>query len=230
MKNSNQNPLERPISEIIKQRLEDDGKNYFANDNIHSHIKPGELDLLQKEVEGKLQGVLESLVINTTRDHNTKETAKRVAKMYCREVFSGRYSRPPRVTDFPNAKNLDQIYTVGPISIRSCCSHHMAPIMGKCWVGVKPSKRVIRISKFNRLTDWVFSRPHIQEEAVMILADEIEKFIKPKGLIVIVKADHYCMKWRGVKEPDCQMATSVVRGEFRDKPHMKQEFMNLVGL
>lgn len=218
------------ISEVIQQRLEENNVPYNANDNISEYIEEGELDLLQKEVEGKIQGVLESLVIDTIRDHNTQETAKRVAKMYCREVFKGRYVKQPKITDFPNAKNLDEIYSVGPITVRSACSHHMVPIMGQAWIGIKPSKRVIGISKFNRLTEWVFSRPHIQEEGVMILADEIEKLVKPEGLIVIVKADHYCMKWRGVREPDCSMTTSVVRGSFRNKPHQKQEFLNLIGL
>ena len=221
---------EKPISEIIRDRLEAADEPYHANDNISKYINDNELDLLQAEVEDKLQGVLESLVIDTDRDHNTQETAKRVAKMYIREVFSGRYIGQPKITDFPNAKDLDQVYTVGPITVRSACSHHLVPIMGNAWIGIKPSNRVIGISKFNRLTEWVFSRPHIQEEGVVILADEIERLVKPKGLIVIVKADHYCMKWRGVREPDCSMVTSVVRGEFRNKPHMKQEFLNLIGL
>lgn len=223
-------PPETPISKQIRERLEKHNIPYNANDNIADYIEEGELDLLQQEVEDKVQSVLESLVIDTVNDHNTQETAKRVAKMYCREIFSGRYNKQPRITDFPNAKNLDQIYSVGPITVRSCCSHHMVPIIGKAWVGIKASERVIGLSKFNRLTNWVCSRPHIQEEAVMILADEIEKLVKPKGLIVIIKANHYCMKWRGVKEPNCKMTTSVVRGEFRDQPHMKQEFLNLVDL
>lgn len=218
------------ISEIIKKRLEEDGGTYFANDNISEFIYEGELEDLQKEVELKVQSLLESLVIDTVRDHNTKETAKRVAKMYLKEVFRGRYVEQPKITDFPNAKELDQIYTVGPITVRSACSHHLVPILGKCWVGVKPSKRVIGISKFNRLTEWVFSRPHIQEEGVMILADELERLVQPKGLIVVVKADHYCMKWRGVREPDCSMVTSVVRGELRDDPYQKEEFFKLIGL
>ena len=218
------------ISETIKKRLEEDGGTYFANDNISEFIYEGELDDLQKEVELKVQSLLESLVIDTVRDHNTKETAKRVAKMFLKEVFRGRYVEQPKITDFPNAKELDQIYTVGPITVRSACSHHLVPIIGKCWIGVKPSKRVIGISKFNRLTEWVFSRPHIQEEGVMILADELERLVQPKGLIVVVKADHYCMKWRGVREPDCSMVTSVVRGELRDDPYQKEEFFKLIGL
>jgi len=148
--------------------------------------------------------------------------------MYLHEVFKGRYYKQPNVTDFPNAKNLDEIYTLGPISVRSACSHHMVPIIGDCWIGIKPGDKVIGISKFARVADWVFSRPHIQEEAVMILADEIERLCEPKGLAILVKAKHYCMCWRGVKEPNTSMINSIVRGDFRHDASLKQEFFELV--
>ena len=148
--------------------------------------------------------------------------------MYINEVFKGRYHKQPKVTSFPNVKNLDEIYTVGPMTIRSACSHHFVPIIGNCWIGIKPGKRVIGLSKFSRVADWVFSRPHIQEEAVMILADEIERLCEPQGLGIIVKADHYCMKLRGVKESHCSMVNSVVRGDFRHDASLKQEFFELV--
>ena len=139
-----------------------------------------------------------------------------------------RDSPQPKVTSFPNDKNLDEIYTLGPISVRSACSHHMVPILGDCWIGIKPGEKVIGISKFARVADCVFSRPHIQEEAVMILADEIEKLCEPKGLAILIKAQHYCMKWRGIKEPHTSMINSVVRGDFRHDPSLKQEFFELV--
>jgi GTP cyclohydrolase I len=148
--------------------------------------------------------------------------------MYLHEVFKGRYHPQPKVASFPNVKQLDEIYTVGPITVRSACSHHLVPIMGNCWIGIKPGARVIGLSKFTRVADWVFSRPHIQEEAVMILADEIEKLCEPQGLGIIVKAQHYCMKWRGVKEPQTSMVNSIVRGDFRHDPSLKQEFFELV--
>lgn len=217
-------------SDCIRQRLLAAGTPFLANDNIADAIEPEDLDNLESEVADRVEDLLRALVIDVDNDHNTRGTAERVARMYLREVFKGRYQQPPRITDFPNAKALDQVYSVGPITVRSACSHHLVPILGKCWVGIKPSDRVIGLSKFNRLAEWVFSRPHIQEEAVMILADEIERLVNPAGLIVIVKAQHYCMKWRGVKEPDTSMVTSVVRGEFRDKPHMKSEFLQLIGL
>jgi GTP cyclohydrolase I len=217
-------------SDTIRERLLAAGAPYLANDNIAPHVEPGELGQLEIEVADRVEDLLRALVIDVDNDHNTRGTAERVARMYLHEVFKGRYHAPPKITDFPNAKQLDQVYSVGPITVRSACSHHLVPILGQCWIGVKPSERVIGLSKFNRLCEWVFSRPHIQEEAVMILADEIERLVKPVGLIVIVKAQHYCMKWRGVREPDTNMVTSVVRGEFREKPHMKDEFLKLIEL
>lgn len=219
--------MTEPISKTIKNRIKLDQASYFANDNIASYIQDGEIELLKNEVEEKLQSLLESLIIDTENDHNTIETAKRVSKMYLTEVFKGRYEQCPKVTDFPNAKKLDQIYTVGPISVRSACSHHLVPIIGKCWIGVIPSDRVIGLSKFNRVADWVLSRPQIQEEAAIQLADTIEELIKPLGLAVIIKAQHQCMTWRGVKDNETEMVTSVMRGIFRDTSEARSELMDI---
>ena len=220
--------LSPKVSARIRERLLASGHSFLANDNIADFIEPGELPELQNEVADKFRELLRSLVIDIDNDHNTHETAERVAKMYLQEVFKGRYHQQPKVASFPNVKKLDEIYTVGPITVRSACSHHFVPIMGNCWIGIKPGSRVIGLSKFTRVADWVFSRPHIQEEAVMILADEIEKLCDPQGLGIIVKAQHYCMKWRGVKEPQTSMINSVVRGDFRHDPSLKQEFFELI--
>ncbi len=216
------------VSEIIRSRIQSDKARFHANDNIADYIFPGELETLEKEVASSVKHLLKTLLIDVDNDHNTLETSERVARMYINEVFKGRYHHQPKVTSFPNDKNLDEIYTVGPITVRSACSHHLVPILGDCWIGIKPGEKVIGLSKFARVADWVFSRPHIQEEAVMILADEIETLCEPKGLGIIVKAQHYCMKWRGVKEPDTSMVNSVVRGDFRHDPILKQEFFELV--
>lgn len=214
--------------ETIKKRIADAGGSFFANDNISEFIEDGDIETLKVELAEKLQAVLEALVIDTENDHNTQETAKRVAKMYLEEVFKGRYVPMPKVTEFPNAKELDEIYTIGPITIRSACSHHLVPITGRAWIGVLPSDKVIGISKFVRLTEWVMARPQIQEEATVQLADLIEKMIKPKGLAVIIEATHQCMTWRGVRESETKMTTSVMRGVFLNKPEARSEFLRLI--
>jgi GTP cyclohydrolase IA len=213
----------------IRNRLVQRGVRYFANDNIAEHMLPGELDTLQAEVERRAQAFLDSLIIDTKHDHNTNGTAKRLAKMYLREVFGGRYTTKPRITTFPNAGHLDELYTTGPITVRSCCSHHLCPILGRAWVGVVPGERVIGLSKFNRLVEWLCSRPQIQEELVVQVADALEAEVKPKGLAVVIEASHTCMTWRGVKEHgNAVMTTSIMRGAMRDKPEARAEFLNLI--
>lgn len=216
------------ISQIIKQRIQTAGGTFFANDNISKYIENGEMELLQAEVEDKMTALLSSLVIDIDNDHNTQETAKRVAKMYLKEVFSGRYISRPPVTDFPNAKKLDELYVVGPMSLRSACSHHLVPIEGQVWVGILPSERVIGLSKFKRLLDWVCTRPHIQEEMAIMLADEIEDLVKPKGLGIVIRAAHMCTTWRGVKETKMYMTNSVLRGGIKEYPTTRQEFFDII--
>ena len=95
-----------PVSVKIRERLALAKKRFNANDNIARFIEPGELAALLDEVEGKMQGVLDSLVIDTAGDHNTQNTARRVAKMYLNEVFNGRYVEAPSITEFPNAEQI----------------------------------------------------------------------------------------------------------------------------
>lgn len=213
----------------LTNRITEAGAPFLANDNIAAFLQGGELDLLQEEVARRAEHFLRGLVIDIDNDHNTVGTAKRIAKMYLREVFKGRYLQPPAITDFPNAKGLDEMYMTGPITVRSACSHHFVPIVGRCWIGIIPGERVIGLSKFNRIVEWVASRPQIQEELVMQIADFIEQQIQPKGLAVVVEATHLCMTWRGVREPmEAKMTTNVMRGAFRDKPEARAEFMTLV--
>lgn len=220
----------KSMSEILRERIKASGKTFHANDNISEFIQsPEELQQLQDEVERRVAGLLNSLVIDTENDHNTQETAKRVAKMYVREMYHGRYLPAPDITDFPNAKKLDEIYSIGPITLHATCSHHLVPIEGECWVGVLPGSRVIGLSKFNRMVTWIMSRPHIQEEAAMMLADKLQELTKAEGLGVVIRAKHMCMTCRGVRErSDVSMVNSVVRGEFKDNPDMKREFFDLI--
>ena len=170
-----------PASERIRYRLHGAACRYHANDNIAEHVRPGELEELKAEVQGHLQQVLQALVIDTASDHNTRETAKRVAKMFVEEVFRGRYVPMPAVTEFPNFSRLNELMIVGPITVRSACSHHLCPILGRVWIGVLPNEHsnLIGLSKYARICDWIMSRPQIQEEAVTMLANELLDRVKP---------------------------------------------------
>ena len=219
-----------PISTIIRQRLQDAGQRFHANDNIAAFLNPHELEQLLDEVAEKMQGVLDSLVIDTVNDHNTQDTARRVAKMYVKEVFRGRYTHAPALTEFPNAEYLNELMIVGPITVRSACSHHLCPVIGKLWVGVLPNKQsnVIGLSKYARLVDWIMGRPQIQEEAIVQLADTIMEKTRPDGLAVVMECSHVCMSWRGVREMDSKMLNSVMRGAFLRDANLRREFLALI--
>ena len=219
-----------PVSVKIRERLLAARKRFNANDNIADFIEPGELEKLLDEVTVKMEGVLDSLVIDTERDHNTKDTARRVAKMYVGEVFKGRYVKPPAITEFPNAERLNELMIVGPITVRSACSHHFCPVIGTLWIGVLPNEHtnVIGLSKYARVAEWIMGRPQIQEEAVVQLADLIQNKTKPDGLAIVMEATHSCVAWRGVKDLDSKMINSVMRGVFLKDANLRREFLSLI--
>jgi GTP cyclohydrolase I len=219
-----------PVSARIRTRIEQARHRFHANDNISAFLRPGELEALIDEVEGRMRGVLESLVIDTVGDHNTQDTARRVAKMYVNEVFRGRYVPAPPVTEFPNAEHLNELMIVGPITVRSACSHHFCPILGRLWVGIMPNEHsnLIGLSKYSRLAEWIMGRPQIQEEAIAQMADLLMNKVSPDGLAVVMEADHFCMHWRGVKDMDSKMINSVMRGSFLKDPNLRREFLSLV--
>ncbi|MGQ0708213.1 MAG: GTP cyclohydrolase I [Rhodoferax sp.] len=219
-----------PVSQKIRERVVAARKRFNANDNIADFVQPGELEQLLDEVETKMQAVLDSLVIDTANDHNTDDTARRVAKMYVNEVFRGRYVKAPTITEFPNIGHLNELMIVGPITVRSACSHHFCPVIGKIWIGVMPNEHtnVIGLSKYARLAEWIMGRPQIQEEAVVQLADLIQEKTQPDGLAIVMEASHYCMAWRGVKDMDSKMINSVMRGVFLKDATLRREFLSLI--
>lgn len=216
-----------PLSARIRDRLAAAGRPYAANDAIGQWLQPGEVDALERELAARLAEVMDTLIIDRA-DPNAQATAARVARMYFREVFAGRYEPAPALVDFPNGKALDELYTLGPIRVRSACSHHLCPVIGDLWVGVIPNHRVIGLSKFSRLARWVLARPQIQEEAIVQLADELERLISPRGVAVVIRAVHTCMTWRGVREHDTSFTTSVMRGILREAPAARAEFFELI--
>lgn len=166
------------------------------------------LPIIEANVEKAFQSVLDALLINTAIDPHTKDTAKRVAKMYCREIFVGAFTPCPEVTLFENEGTREQEpYFVGPIPIRSTCAHHFLPIVGRCWIIIRPGPKVMGLSKFSRLVDWQASRPQIQET----LTNEIAELVRLKAeawfVGVCIEANHSCMTMRGVEDACGGMTT-----------------------
>jgi GTP cyclohydrolase IA len=221
-----------PVSARIRDRLRRAGRRFNANDNISAFIEPGEIESLQEEVAARMKTVLESLVIDIDNDHNTQDTAQRVAKMYLNEVFRGRYWPSPRVTEFPNVESLNELMIVGPVTVRSACSHHLCPIMGRLWIGLMPNQHsnLIGLSKYARIAEWIMTRPQIQEEAITQVAELLMDMVRPDGLAVVMEADHFCMHWRGVKDTAAKMTNSVMRGSFLKDPSLRREFLSLIAM
>lgn len=217
-------------SQRIRERLVASGQRFYANDNIAAHLESGELDELRSEVQEHLQAALRSLVIDVENDHNTRGTAQRVAKMFVDEVFRGRYVHAPPVTTFPNVSRLDEPMVIGPITVRSACSHHLCPIVGRVWIGILPNARtnLIGLSKYARLCEWIMSRPQIQEEAVKMLASELQARVQPDGLAIVMEAVHHCMHWRGVKDDQSAMTSCVMLGAFKSDSSLRAEILSLM--
>lgn len=221
-----------PVSQRIRTRIRRARHRFNANDNIASFLEPGEIEALLDEVTEKMEAVLDSLIIDVEHDHNTQDTARRVARMYLTEVFRGRYFNAPPLTEFPNVDGLNELMVVGPITVRSACSHHLCPIMGRVWIGLMPNEQsnLIGLSKYSRLVDWIMSRPQIQEEAMTQVAEILMEKVRPDGLAVVMEADHFCMHWRGVKDSASKMLNSVMRGSFLRDPALRREFLSLINL
>ena len=163
-------------------------------------------------------------------DPNSTNTPHRLAKMWVHELFAGRFDPAPKITVFPNRKQVDELIISKNITVMSVCSHHWQPISGTCSIGYIPGDYVLGLSKLTRIVEWFSRRGQIQEELGEQIADFIQEIIKPKALGVVIKSKHYCMIARGVNEAEdkAEMITSVMRGSLREELPLRNEFMNLI--
>ena len=217
------------VSDKIKQRLEIDGKKYFASDNISKYIQAGETAELIEEVEVAFEQVLQSLIIDTKNDPNSMGTAHRLAKMYINEIMGGRYLPDPRITSFPNDGQYYQLIVVRA-DFKSMCSHHHQPVSGVCYIGCLPGDEVIGLSKYTRVAQHLANRGHLQEELTEMIATRIQKLTKSKGVAVYIKARHGCCENRGILASNSSTQTTVVKGELKSNVNLKQEFMDNIKL
>lgn len=227
-KNKNQ-----PISEVIKQRLQENNVRYFANDNISDYIYEGEHDLLVDELSEKFEEVLKSLIIDIEKDPNSNGTGHRLAKMYVNELLSGRYYYPPEATAFPNdglhgTKSYNGMLVVRS-ELRSICSHHHQPVSGVAYIGIIPSTKVIGLSKYTRIAQHCARRGTLQEELCVDIADAIMKATKSENVGVHIAAEHGCCINRGIMASSSLTQTTVLHGMFY-MASVKQEFFDNINL
>lgn len=216
------------ISDIIKGRIKRANARFYACDNVSEFINPDEKDELILELTDKFEGVLDSLIIDTENDPNSKGTAKRLAKMYVHELMSGRFDKAPGCTAFPNdGQNIYKGMLVVRAEIKSMCSHHHQPVWGLCFIGIIPGKKVIGLSKYIRIAQWYARRGQLQEELTVQIANHIMDATESKDVAVYVEASHGCCSFRGVNAFNSATQTSVVHGEF-EKLEVKNEFFQQI--
>lgn len=221
--------MQEAISKVITKRIKSAGKSYNANDNISEFISEEEKQLLIQEATKKFEDILDTLIIDRANDPNSRDTGKRMAKMYINELFEGRYTQSPDVTAFPNEDPVTRYngLLIARADIKSMCSHHHQPVTGVCYIGLLPSTRVIGLSKYARLAQWYARRGTLQEELTKQIADAIMKHTGSKDVGVIIRATHGCCENRGVMSTDSTTWTSILEGQFFN-PSVKSEFLSLV--
>ena len=219
------------LSQVIRKRLKDADKRFWAGDNISDFITNKEKDMLVDELTEKFEGVLQSLIIDTENDPNSQGTARRLAKMYVYEVMSGRYDESPNATAFPNdTEGKYEGMLVVRAELKSMCSHHHQPVSGVAYIGIIAGPKLIGLSKYSRIAQWCARRGTLQEELCMDIAREIESATGSKDVAVYIQATHGCCENRGIMAHSSLTQTTVLHGAFKSDPSVKKEFFDNVKL
>jgi GTP cyclohydrolase IA len=217
--------------EEIIQRIKDAGEGFHANDNITKFIEDGEKEQLIDELTEKFEGVLDALIIDRNNDPNSQDTARRLAKMYYKEIMSGRYDARPNATAFPNVTNDPyKGMLVVRSELKSMCSHHHQPVSGVAYIGIIAADTLIGLSKYTRLAQWCARRGTLQEELAMDIAKEIMNATGSEHVGVYIQATHGCCENRGISAHSSLTQTTVLKGAFYDDPSTKKEFMDNIKL
>ena len=219
------------LSQVIRNRLQTNGKRFWAGDNISEFISEDEKHQLIGEVTDKFEAVLQSLLIDTENDPNSKGTAKRLAKMYLNEIMSGRYDAPPDCTAFPN--NSEDRYDgmlVVRSELKSMCSHHHQPVSGTAYIGILAAEKLIGLSKYSRIAQWCALRGTLQEELCNDIAKEIGKATGSNDIAVYIQAVHGCCENRGIMAHSSLTQTTVLHGAFKTDAGTKKEFFDNINL
>ena len=214
--------------EQTRAQLLADGRRFWGSDNIADQIEDcGEI---KREVAEHFGKVFDALLIDWKNDPNMRDTPNRLARMYVDEIFSGRYRLPPTITSFPNG-HPDEVGYDGIIvvscAIHSVCAHHLQPVVGKCYIGVLPHKQLIGLSKYQRIVSWLGERPTLQEDLTKQISEKVKKEIGSNDVGVHIRAEHGCMKHRGVKLHDSKTYTTQLSGMFYNST-VKEEFFSYI--
>jgi len=221
----------RSLSRVIRDRLKQDNKRFWAGDNISEYISDVEKIELIKEATTAFEQVLDSLLIDRETDPNSQGTAKRLAKMYFNEIMSGRYETPPDATAFPNdSEDRYEGMLVVRSELRSMCSHHHQPVVGVAYIGIIAAQKLIGLSKYTRIAQWCARRGTLQEELCNDVAREIQKATGSESVGVYLRMTHGCCENRGIMAHDSSTTTTVLKGAFNQDAGTKKEFFDTLSL
>jgi len=201
----------------------------LANEAMDDALSETERAAMIGAAANKLAELFDILHIDHRNDHNTRDTPRRVARMFVDETMHGRFSSPPVLTEFENVEKFDQLIVTGPIEIRSTCAHHLMPIYGDAYIGVLPSPtgKIIGLSKYDRIVHYFCGRLQIQEELVRQIGQFIMEKTEPLGLAVRISAVHMCKTHRGVRANHrSRMVTSAYFGALETDQFRRNEFMH----
>ena len=217
----------RPLSQVIRNRLKQNNKRFWAGDNISEYISDVEKDSLINEATTAFEQVLDTLLIDRETDPNSKGTARRLAKMYFNEIMEGRYVPGPDATAFPNdSTDRYQGMLVVRSELRSMCSHHHQPVAGVAYIGIIAAEKLIGLSKYTRIAQWCARRGTLQEELCNDIAREIQKATDSENVAVYIQATHGCCENRGIMAHSSLTQTTVLKGAFKDDQGTKKEFFD----
>jgi GTP cyclohydrolase I len=182
----------------------------------------------QERIAAAVREILLAVGEDPERD-GLRNTPQRVARMYA-EIFSGLGAHPDSVLTTVFEAQHDEMVVVKDIEVASTCEHHLVPWVGVAHVGYIPNDegQITGLSKLARLVDLYARRPQVQERLTTQVADALEACLQPRGVIVVVQAEHLCMTVRGVRKPGAKTVTSAVRGLFRDSTSTRAEAMSLI--
>ena len=221
----------RPLSQVIRDRLNRDNKRFWAGDNISEYLVGPDKEDLIDEATAAFEKVLDALLIDRENDPNSKGTARRLAKMYYNEIMAGRYEPAPDATAFPNdSEDRYEGMLVVRSELRSMCSHHHQPVSGVAYIGIIAAQKLIGLSKYTRIAQWCARRGTLQEELCNDIAREIQKATDSQNVAVYIQAVHGCCENRGIMAHSSLTQTTVLRGAFKDDASVKKEFFDNIKL
>ena len=215
------------LSQVLRERMKQDGKRFWAGDNISDYLAPSDREHLINEATAAFEQVLDTLLIDRETDPNSHGTARRLAKMYFNEIMAGRYEPSPAATSFPNdsADRYEGMLVVRS-ELRSMCSHHHQPVSGVAYIGIIAAQKLIGLSKYTRIAQWCARRGTLQEELCNDIAREISKATDSENVAVYLEAQHGCCLNRGIMAHSSLTQTTVLRGAFKDDAATKKEFFD----